>query len=243
MDLGLNSGERPPLSVSLSGHRGAGGRYNIKTREFIFCARRVVDTLRKYEKIIPFSIYIYSGPPYLLLSVRGQSARKSLKLNHARTARDPRARRPPVTCQAAQLRTGAYERHLRRQLQDGKCSLCFLTTLHTRSPAAAAGSAPHMSGVDQVGVDSASSKATRPASPMWLLQMCSSLSTGAPVALSDAASATAPCHAKEQRESSVLYTPLPRSGGAGGSGGGVTPRGDTSRLHEACSESAPSLQA
>ena len=127
MDLGLNSGERPPLSVSLSGHRGAGGRYNIKTREFIFCARRVVDTLRKYEKIIPFSIYIYSGPPYLLLSVRGQSARKSLKLNHARTARDPRARRPPVTCQAAQLRTGAYERHLRRQLQDGKCSLCFLT--------------------------------------------------------------------------------------------------------------------
>ena len=98
-------------------------------------------------------------------------------------------------------------------------------------------------GVDQVAVDSASSKATRPASPMWLDQMCSSLSTGAPVALSDAASATAPCHAKEHPESSVLYTPLPRSGGAGGSGGGVTPRGDTSRLHEACTESAPSLQA
>ena len=132
--------------------------------------------------------------------------------------------------------------------QDGKCSLCFLTTLCTRSPAAASlrqcpRQRPPLSGVDQVGVDSASSKATRPASPMWLLQMCSSLSTGAPVALSDAASDTAPCHAKEHRESSVLYTPLPRSGGAGGSGGGVTPRGDTSRLHEVCTESALSLQA
>ena len=97
MDLGLNSGERPPLSVSLSGHRGAGGRYNIKTREFIFCARRVVDTLRrKYEKIIPFSIYIYSGPPYLLLSVRGQSARKSQTQSRTHRAGPPRARRGPA---------------------------------------------------------------------------------------------------------------------------------------------------
>ena len=99
---------------------------------------------KPFRSIHTLSLYIYSGPP-TFFTVCGAP---NLKLNHARTARDPRARRPPVTCQAAQLRTGAYERHLQRELGSSKTanarSASSARYIRARRPLLLSGSAPHI---------------------------------------------------------------------------------------------------
>ena len=116
------------------------------------------------------SIYLYTlvSPAtvlFILVSclscVVTQRSQISNSITHAPRARavDPRARRPPVTCQAAQLelRTGVYERHLQRELGSSKTASARSASspryVRARRPlhlsGSAQGRAPRMSGVDQ----------------------------------------------------------------------------------------------